>query len=424
MGKKWLQESRQGSKKCQRLQAESVVSTLIFLDMSTIPKDVLVRWLETGEKEHPKEQPPTLALKLATTAAFLFGLFNLADNISINFSSSTAQLFAESNLLLSCLIATTLTVSLTVLWHHTQSNKIWARPWLTIVQNFVRLWLAYSISVYGFAKLLKTQLQNPPYRSDMLLGETPGFSLTWYYFGYSETMVVILASFQIGGSILLLYRRTALMGVAILLPVMANIVLINIFYDINLGAMINAIAYLFGLLYLTLLSKAHVTKMFRDAASSLPTLKPVRPAIRHVLSCTVIGFAFLTIFIHVTRDKSDKLLTGVWRVRSEIRNGELLSANAWESDTTVVSRVYFAGAYGSAFCPNPFFYKWKQSLRGSYSFNSETEQLVFAFVTREGLDTLRARVVRPTHEEMILEGVLRGDKIRLNMKLERSWPEK
>ena len=42
---------------------------------------------------------------------------------------------------------------------------------------------------------------------------------------------------QLGGCLLLLYRRTRLLGVMILLPVMSNILFINVFYGINPGAL-------------------------------------------------------------------------------------------------------------------------------------------------------------------------------------------
>ena len=66
----------------------------------------------------------------------------------------------------------------------------------------------------------------------MLTGKLAGLELTWTYFGFSHGMSAIIAFAQIGGSVLLLFRKTALLGVCLLLPVLLNIILIDIFYEI------------------------------------------------------------------------------------------------------------------------------------------------------------------------------------------------
>ena len=131
------------------------------------------------------------------------------------------------------------------IWHRRErsvtTHSALHHAWL---QGIIRSWLALSISTYGFAKILKTQFQTADYRLDMPLSSFDGMSLTWYYFGCSYPLAVIIALFQIGGSIFLLYRRTTFPGAMILLPVMFNIVLINIFYKITTGALFNSVVYL------------------------------------------------------------------------------------------------------------------------------------------------------------------------------------
>jgi len=87
------------------------------------------------------------------------------------------------------------------IWHRRERssniNSALHHAWL---QGIIRGWLALSISTYGFAKILKTQFQTADYRLDMPLSSFDGMSLTWYYFGYSNPLAVIIALFQIGGS--------------------------------------------------------------------------------------------------------------------------------------------------------------------------------------------------------------------------------
>jgi hypothetical protein len=56
-----------------------------------------------------------------------------------------------------------------------------------------------------------------------------GYELTWFYYGYSRTYSVILGLTQVSGGALLLFRKTALHGALAMLPVIVNILLIDIF---------------------------------------------------------------------------------------------------------------------------------------------------------------------------------------------------
>jgi hypothetical protein len=56
-----------------------------------------------------------------------------------------------------------------------------------------------------------------------------GYELTWFYYGYSRTYACILGLTQVIGAILLLFRKTAVLGAVAMLPVIVNILLIDIF---------------------------------------------------------------------------------------------------------------------------------------------------------------------------------------------------
>ncbi|HEY0162372.1 MAG TPA: hypothetical protein VGB69_06820 [Edaphobacter sp.] len=78
-----------------------------------------------------------------------------------------------------------------------------------------------------------------------------GYWLTWYYYSYSHVYKDILGLIQITGASLLLFRRSSLLAAAMMTPVMANILLINIFYSITVGAARMA-AFILGCMLLIL----------------------------------------------------------------------------------------------------------------------------------------------------------------------------
>jgi len=301
-------------------------------------------------------------------------------------------------------------------WHRRERRGLveggLRHAWL---QGIIRYWLAFEISTYGFGKILKTQLQSPSYRLDIPLGDVNGFRLTWYYFGYSYTLAVIIALFQIGGSILLLYRRTTLLGVMLLLPVMVNIVLINLFYDIAAEAFFNSVVFTLGLVFLLLLDVPKLKAAFWVLTDRLPPVTLWRSWTKHALRLLPIAAAFALISFFVKTDASDTVLKGTWAVERLTRNGQELPANAWLSDTTAWSRVYFAGGYGCVFSPNPYRYKPAESLRGDYEFEGRKNRLQAVFYGEKKNDTLRASVSERTDETLRLRDILRGDTLDLRL---------
>lgn len=117
--------------------------------------------------------------------------------------------------------------------------------------DWLRYACAFFLYFYGINKLTGHQLVVPAWVAQKPIGSLDGFTLTWYYFGYSHAYKYILGSIQIFAASLLLFRKTALIAAALMVPVMANIVLINIFYGIAPGAEFLAF-FIFGAMILLL----------------------------------------------------------------------------------------------------------------------------------------------------------------------------
>ena len=136
--------------------------------------------------------------------------------------------------LLTLVFAVLFSLGFSIYWHLKEKkgtvNSEKYRIWLTTI---LRYWIAFHITIFGFEKILGVNFASSYHIDDALLGTLSGQELTWKYYGYSFGLTLIISSFQIIGSFLLLFRRTVLLGVAVLLPVMLNIVLINLFYGIG-----------------------------------------------------------------------------------------------------------------------------------------------------------------------------------------------
>jgi hypothetical protein len=87
--------------------------------------------------------------------------------------------------------------------------------------------------MYGISKLLHLQFNMQSQLAQQAVGSLSGYQLTWFYFGFSRVYATILGLTQVAGATLLLFRKTTLLGTLAMLPVMANILLINMFILVN-----------------------------------------------------------------------------------------------------------------------------------------------------------------------------------------------
>ncbi|MGY3792335.1 hypothetical protein [Aquimarina sp. 433] len=105
---------------------------------------------------------------------------------------------------------------------------------LYVLRVIARYYIAYNMFSYAFGKILKTQFNmGLTYASDLGLDNFNGLVFTWYYYGFSRTYALVIAFTQMTAGVLLLFRKTVRLGVVLFLSFMVNILLVDIFYEID-----------------------------------------------------------------------------------------------------------------------------------------------------------------------------------------------
>ncbi len=99
--------------------------------------------------------------------------------------------------------------------------------------DWLRYFCAFMFYMYGISKLLHLQFNMQSQLAQQAVGSLNGYQLTWFYFGFSRIYAIILGLTQVAGATLLLFRKTTLLGALAMLPVIANILLINMFILVN-----------------------------------------------------------------------------------------------------------------------------------------------------------------------------------------------
>lgn len=108
------------------------------------------------------------------------------------------------------------------------------------------------LNIYGLSKLLGGQFymkgKLPAEVANTTLGEASGFSLAWTFMEHSYAYILFVGVFQLLGAWFLLWKKTKLIGVLILLPIMVNIIVFDIIFLDVYPALANAIIVLLMLL--------------------------------------------------------------------------------------------------------------------------------------------------------------------------------
>ncbi|MDP1801723.1 MAG: hypothetical protein Q8L81_10240 [Bacteroidota bacterium] len=130
-----------------------------------------------------------------------------------------------------------------------------SRKYIKEILELVFRWYVFVfMSLYGLGKIMGGQFYTPKRIPEEVaaipLGKAEGFELAWTFMGHSHNYILFIGITQILGSFMLLFNRTKLIGVAILLPVLINIVVFDIIFLDKYGALASAVIYLCMLIFI------------------------------------------------------------------------------------------------------------------------------------------------------------------------------
>ncbi len=107
-----------------------------------------------------------------------------------------------------------------------QTMLAWFRIW-------VRYVLAFTLFGYGFLKVFPLQFQPPgPVRITEQFGDFSPMGVLWSFMGASIPYIMFSGCAEVLGGLLLVFRRTALLGAMVSFAVMGNVVALNFCYDV------------------------------------------------------------------------------------------------------------------------------------------------------------------------------------------------
>jgi len=126
-----------------------------------------------------------------------------------------------------------LAAAVTVVWSlldRRRASYTRLHEWLRL---YIRFALGATMVSYGAFKVIQAQF--PPPSLDRLLqpfGDASPMGILWTFMGASAAYNVFTGASEILGGVLLMFRRTVLLGAVVSAAVLANIVALNFFYDV------------------------------------------------------------------------------------------------------------------------------------------------------------------------------------------------
>lgn len=172
--------------------------------------------------------------------------------------------------------------------------------------------------LYGFGKLSGAQFTILASELDKPMGHVSGFWLTWYYFGYSPIYGNLIGIVQVLGGVLLMFRKTTLLGSFLLLPVVTNIILVDIFYAIDPGALLVALLIEVALIIILSAHKVELLELFWLRQNSLFPSEPSTKSKaygKHAVRASVILLpAIFSYWVANYNNRSPTIIDGAWDI--------------------------------------------------------------------------------------------------------------
>ncbi len=156
-------------------------------------------------------------------------LFGIVDEIP------TAETGSGDTLIYWLLWATKTILALmgTVVWSVLDRERASYEFLQRVLITYTRYFVALIIFSYGMAKVIPTQFSEPSYTQLMkTYGESSPMNLLWTLMGYSTPYQVFGGIMEVLAAVLLLFRRTVLLGALVMMTVMANVVAMNFAFDV------------------------------------------------------------------------------------------------------------------------------------------------------------------------------------------------
>lgn len=214
----------------------------------------------------------------------------------------------------------------------------------------LRYYLGIVLLSYGFVKVIPTQFPAPSLETLLQpYGESTSMKLLWTFMGHSKAYNMFIGLTEAGAGLLLLFKRTRLIGALLSVAVMSNVVVLNFCYNIPVKLLSTHLLVIAIILVLPDIKRLVAFFILNKPAAPVPVqpaYKSAKDKYIYIVVKTVIISIFLVSDIaqglimqqRLSEESKRSTLYGIYDVEEFILNGDTLPALT--TDTRRWKRMY------------------------------------------------------------------------------------
>lgn len=310
-----------------------------------------------------------------------------------------------------------LTIIGTIVWTAVDKNRKSYHKAGELLYILTRYYLAFYLLAYGFSKVIPSQFSLPNFiRLTQEYGDSSPMGLAWTFLGFSTPYQVFAGLMEVTGGLLLLFRRTVLIGALFTTAVMTNVFMINMFFDVPVK-LFSAHLLLFAIGLASLHAKP-LWDFFVMQRTARPNTRPfpitdkgwrtISYTVKTFLVAGLILVQFYGVYSQYTSRPEAPEVAGIYHVSEFSLNDELIEPLT--TDSTRWQRVIIDNRHAGSVVID---YITGDRVRFRASFPAESDSITAQVpanpITNNGSRlALEAAYEQPGENELLLTGSLNG----------------
>ncbi|WP_298516177.1 hypothetical protein [uncultured Kordia sp.] len=317
--------------------------------------------------------------------------------------------------LLVSIIGTTIWLLVDVYLKKSYTNKL-----KITLQTIIRYQLGLVIIGYGLSKVFMLQFGTMGLDTmETKVGDLTSMGLMWKFMSFSKLIVMFPGWIEVIGGVLLFFRKTTFLGVMLLFVIMANVVLMDISFDVTVILYACFLSFMLIILLSTQL-KSLYTYLVLNETTKPETYEPLVKSKKVRIIFKVILLSVVTYFYaqeHIERIESETINRYTWftnmqTVQKFVVNGDTLASKTTVKKPEAWKQMIFNGV---SYQPETFkiIKENNKTERFKFEIDSTAKTIRFRLLSDETKEWSEFTYTKTKKRTYTFDGIYEGDTIHI-----------
>lgn len=332
-----------------------------------------------------------------------------ASSLSVFIDKHRPGWLPEALFSITAILYLTFSFSFIFVWSYREKKQLVdSQKVLGVWQGVIIYTASFVLLRFGMLKLLGMHMNSSLIFSDFPAGNLSGGSLMDYFFGRAPLFKLLIGGLQVLGAILLLYRRTRLLGIFILLPILFNIVLMDIFYNVGTGVTILSALLIIALFYFLIQDFRKVYAFFFEYKGRWAE-NPLRVTTKNLIRLSIVAIVFINLLPGYHKPANPDLW-GKYNIADLVVNNQSVIID--KNQDSVLTTAYFDENNSFVLRYN----NYKKIIVGNVKYDDATRNLAVIWrYPKQFNDTLKGHLSPVKNGKMTLTGTMGNDSLSMSL---------